>query len=71
MQCLADTFWKRWRRDYLSTRQGRKKWPDAKTNVKVGDVVLLKESQAPRNSWPIGLVVKKFQVQTNWFVKWN
>lgn len=64
VQCLANTFWKRWRRDYLSTLQNRKKWFDKKPNVKIGDVVLLKESQAPRNKWPVGLVVK-----TKWFVR--
>lgn len=60
VQCLADTFWKRWRREYLSTLQNRKKWLDERPNVNIGDVVLLKESQAPRNNWPVGLVVKTF-----------
>lgn len=44
----------------MSTLQSRKKWFDEKPNVKIGDVVLLKESQAPRNNWPVGLVVKTF-----------
>ncbi|XP_036952753.1 uncharacterized protein LOC119018863 isoform X3 [Acanthopagrus latus] len=58
VQCLADTFWKRWRGEYLSSLQGRRKWTKDKPNVKVGDVVLLKDSQAHRNEWPIGLVIK-------------
>ena len=57
VQCLANTFWKRWRRDYLSTLQGRRKWAEEKPNVKAGDVVLLKDSQAHRNDWPVGVVV--------------
>ena len=57
VQCLANTFWKRWRRDYLSTLQGRRKWTEEKPNVKAGDVVLLKDSQAHRNDWPVGVVV--------------
>lgn len=60
VQCLADTFWKRWRQEYLTTLQRRRKWTAEKPNVKVGDVVLLKDSQAHRNDWPVGLVVKTF-----------
>ncbi|XP_033979973.1 uncharacterized protein LOC117477426 [Trematomus bernacchii] len=60
VQCLADTFWKRWKGEYLSTLQSRRKWTQDKPNVKEGDVVLLKGSQAHRNEWPMGLVVKTF-----------
>ncbi|XP_033978378.1 uncharacterized protein LOC117476110 [Trematomus bernacchii] len=60
VQCLADTFWKRWKGEYLSTLQSRRKWTQDKPNVKEGDVVLLKDSQAHRNEWPMGLVVKTF-----------
>lgn len=41
----------------MSSLQGRKKWTDAKPNVKIGDVVLLKDSQVQRNEWPLGLIV--------------
>jgi len=58
VQCLADTFWKRWKGEYLSTLQSRRKWTKDKPNVKEGDVVLLKDSQAHRNEWPMGLIVK-------------
>ncbi|XP_035984516.1 uncharacterized protein LOC118558168 [Fundulus heteroclitus] len=58
VQCLADTFWKRWKQEYLSTLQVRRKWTRQEKNIKVGDVVLLKDSQAHRNDWPIGIIVK-------------
>ncbi|XP_030580177.1 uncharacterized protein LOC115776592 [Archocentrus centrarchus] len=58
VQCLADTFWKRWKGQYLSTLQSRRKWIQGKPNIKVGDVVLLKDTQAHRNEWPVGVVVK-------------
>lgn len=57
VQCLANTFWKRWRRDYLSTLQSRRKWTTERPSVKVGDIVLLKDSQAHRNEWPVGVIV--------------
>ncbi|XP_022062446.2 uncharacterized protein LOC127534576 [Acanthochromis polyacanthus] len=58
VQQLAETFWKRWKGEYLSTLQKRRKWTDSKRNVKEGDVVLLKDLQVSRNEWPMGLVVK-------------
>lgn len=57
VQCLADTFWKRWKREYLSNLQRHRKWTEDRPNVKVGDVVLLKDSQEGRNEWPVGLIV--------------
>ena len=39
------------------TLQPRKKWQDDKPNLQVGDIVLLKDTQAHRNEWPIGLIV--------------
>ena len=41
IQNLVRLFWKRWREDYLSTLHTRKKWREAKENLKVGDVVLV------------------------------
>lgn len=58
VQQLADTFWKRWKGEYLSTLQKRTKWTENLPNVKEGDVVLLKHVQGHRNKWPMGLIVK-------------
>ncbi|XP_075315887.1 uncharacterized protein LOC142375626 [Odontesthes bonariensis] len=58
VQGLADAFWKRWRQEYLVTLQPRKKWHTDRCNLQVGDVVLLKDSQARRTEWPTGLIVK-------------
>lgn len=58
VQSLANAFWKRWRHEYLSMLQPRKKWINDKDNVQVGDVVLLKDDLAKRNEWPIGLITK-------------
>ena len=55
-QHLAHEFWSRWSKEYLQQLQARNKWTRPKRNFKVGDVVLLKESQSPRNRWPLGKV---------------
>ena len=34
----------------------RQKWTEKSKNIKVGDVVLLKEDSLPRNQWKIGIV---------------
>ncbi len=65
VQCLADAFWKAWRRDYLATLQIRRKWTEEKRNLQEGDVVLLKDSNVKRNEWPIGLIVKTIPSSDN------
>lgn len=49
VQSLADAFWRRWRQEYVTTLQPRKKWHTDRRNLQVGDVVLLKDSQAKRS----------------------
>jgi len=58
VQYLANLFWSRWRKEYLLTLQERHKWWRTKRNLEIGDVVLLKEDNTPRNSWPMGIVLK-------------
>ncbi|KAJ7998281.1 hypothetical protein DPEC_G00221070 [Dallia pectoralis] len=58
VQQLADTFWDRWRKQYLSSLQTRRKWQSNQPNIKPGSIVLLKDSQAERNRWPLGLITK-------------
>lgn len=60
VQSLADSFWKRWRQEYLTTLQPRRKWQAEQASLQVGDVVLLKDKEAKRNQWPTGLVVNTF-----------
>jgi len=40
---LVQEFWKKWVRDYLNTLQHRPKWCKPQDNLKVGDIVLLKD----------------------------
>jgi hypothetical protein len=61
VQALADSFWKRWRSEYLASLQGRRKWTSLQRNVKEGDVVLLKDKDLDRNKWPVALVSKAIQ----------
>ncbi|XP_060605456.1 uncharacterized protein LOC132757974 [Ruditapes philippinarum] len=56
VQYMADLFWRRWTREYLPLLQERQKWFDTKRNMSIGDIVLVVDSNAPRNSWLLGKV---------------
>lgn len=60
VQYLANVFWSRWQREYISGLQNRRKWKAVKPNLQTGDVVLLKEALEHRNNWPLGLITKIF-----------
>ena len=56
IQFLADMFWTRWSKEYLLSLQEHQKWIQPKSNVSVGDVVLV-INNSPRSSWAPGRVV--------------
>ena len=58
VQYLCKLFWSRWKREYLPTLQERAKWNKVKRNLKVDDVVLVRDENAPRNVWPMGVVTR-------------
>lgn len=57
-QYLADLFWKRWVKEYLPNLQERQKWNKVKQNLQPGDIVLILDDSAPRNSWLLGRVLQ-------------
>ena len=57
IQHLADEFWSRWRKEFMSTLQARSKWTTEKRNFKINDIVLI-QPDAARNSWPMGRILK-------------
>ena len=59
-QKLVNHFWKRWRGEYLHQLSIRQKWVDEQPALKVGDIVLISEDNAPRGKWPMGRVERLF-----------
>ncbi|XP_058803555.1 uncharacterized protein LOC131671274 [Phymastichus coffea] len=57
-QQLAQAFWKKWLREYLPTLLPRKKWYSPEPQLKVGDIVLILDYQASRNSWRKGKIIE-------------
>ncbi|CAL9691166.1 unnamed protein product [Knipowitschia caucasica] len=76
VQALANEFWSRWRNEYLNTLQSRRKWSTTHRNLQQGDIVLLKQTQAPRNEWTMAIIttvlpssdgkVRKVEVKTTY-----
>lgn len=60
VQYLADIFWSRWRKEFLQNLQVRSKWTSEKRNMKVGDIVLIKDDNMPRNEWHLGRITETY-----------
>ncbi|XP_059845944.1 uncharacterized protein LOC132405278 [Hypanus sabinus] len=60
VQALANQFWPRWRQKYLPLLQQRQKWTEPHRNLQVEDLVLLRDKQATRNSWPTARITATF-----------
>ncbi|XP_073942509.1 uncharacterized protein [Choristoneura fumiferana] len=56
IQKITQSFWRRWSDDYLHTLQQRVKWFSSPTNIKVGDLVLIKSELTRSLNWPRGRV---------------
>lgn len=56
-QCFQ-SFWKRWRTEYLQTLQPRGRWTSDQPSLKVNDMVVIKDAQASPLSWPLGRITE-------------
>ncbi|CAI5668824.1 unnamed protein product [Oreochromis niloticus] len=56
IQYLAEQFWNRWRREYLSNIATRQRWHISRRNLKVGDIVIERMDDLPRNEWRLARV---------------
>nr|XP_054606831.1 uncharacterized protein LOC129166991 [Nothobranchius furzeri] len=60
VQYLANEFWIRWKKEYLLSLQQRQKWQKTRRNMKVNDIVLLQNEQAPRNEWKLARIAEVY-----------
>ena len=60
VQHLATQFWCRWKKEYVKTLQTRQKWNQSRRNLHENDIVLLVDSDSPRNVWRMGRVVNVY-----------
>ncbi|XP_031638125.1 uncharacterized protein LOC116350466 [Contarinia nasturtii] len=57
MRKLRDDFWTQWSSEYLNRLQNRPKWCKQSENIKVNDMVLLKDERFPPTKWPLARVI--------------
>lgn len=60
LQQHLQSFWKLWSRDYLHSLIKRPKWDAATTNIKLNDIVIIKNQSSSPLDWPLGRVVDLF-----------
>ncbi|XP_040928808.1 uncharacterized protein LOC114866078 isoform X1 [Betta splendens] len=60
VQFLANEFWTRWKNEYLLNLQQRQIWQRDRRNIKVNDIVILKEDNSPRNQWKLAKVAEVY-----------
>jgi hypothetical protein len=58
VQYIANTFWERWRKEFICQLQQRQKWYRPKRNFKVGDIVLVIDETLPRSQWKLGKITE-------------
>jgi len=56
VQHLANEFWSRWRKEYLLSLQQRQKWTTPRNDLRVDDIVIIKDDNASRNCWQLARV---------------
>lgn len=57
-QKMLTHFWQRWQNEYLTTLQERKKWRREKENMKVGQLVLIRDENLPPAQWKLGRIAE-------------
>ena len=63
IQRIVDSFWKCWMRDVFPVLVPRKKWNTDKRDIKVDDVVIVKDTNAVRGNSTVGKVIKVYPGQ--------
>ncbi|XP_061897713.1 uncharacterized protein LOC133646409 [Entelurus aequoreus] len=61
VQYLIEQFWGRWKKEYLLNISTRQKWHLPQRNLRVNDIVIIKDDNLPRNHWQLGRVVETVQ----------
>ena len=65
VQHLANEFWTRWKKEFLQTLQLRRKWVQPKRDLQIGDIVIINDSNLPRNQRKLARVEKTFSSKDN------
>lgn len=62
---ISQSFWKSWSKDYLTQLQVRTKWKYPSVDLKIDDLVLIKEDNLPPLKWRLARVINTFKGTDN------
>ncbi|XP_018405248.1 PREDICTED: uncharacterized protein LOC108781691 [Cyphomyrmex costatus] len=57
-QQIFESFWRQWVDDYVRSCQHRSKWQNRSSNIKLGQIVLLRSNDLPPTKWKLARVVQ-------------
>lgn len=57
---LRQHFWDRWRREFISELQQRVKWKTRQQDLRIGDLVILKEENLPPLQWRLARISRLY-----------
>ncbi|CAH2106769.1 unnamed protein product [Euphydryas editha] len=57
---LRQHFWERWRREFIAELQQRTKWRTRQRDLRIGDMVVLKEDHLPPLRWRLGRITRLY-----------
>jgi Family of unknown function (DUF5641) len=58
---MQENFWKQWQNDYPSNLVIRGKWNTQKPNLKIGELVMIKDKTQSPLKWPLARVVELYE----------
>lgn len=65
VQKIAQDFWKRWSKEYLTSLQSRVKWTREQINLNIDDIVLIQDNNAPPLRWKLGRIIELHKGKNN------
>lgn len=58
LQSRLTSFWDKWSNDYLATLMNRPKWKEVQENIKIGQLVLIRNENIAPTYWPMGRIIE-------------
>jgi hypothetical protein len=55
-QEIVQQFWKNWQRKYFHTLIIRQRWHTESRNLKIGDIIIIRDHKLPRGQWKFAIV---------------
>lgn len=59
-RCLVKHFWQCWSTEYLTTLQKLQEWHSTLRNLKIGDIVVIRDTSLVLSHWPLAKVTKTY-----------